>query len=135
MQPPAGSEHAQPREYDLEADMYLAKSSIEWASPEHDLTLKAPREIGSDPEEFDELPSLGSFFHVFTDEGEDQIGVCEMLLEWFSHATEYAAGLTALEADSDEEQFSDDESDDDDPTKEIDLSDDERRPNKKPKKA
>lgn len=42
-------------------------------------------------EEFDEefTGSAGSFFNWFATEGEDDMGLAETLLEWWSHATEY----------------------------------------------
>lgn len=131
-----------PSPFDLEAPVYLGpKTAITWTSPDHDLTKKAPRADVQDKEEFDEFDGTGSFFNFFTDEGEDPTGMGEILLEWFGHATEYAAGLTALlgDDDSDGAEFDfdefddDDDSDDDaDPKKEIDLdAEDSKRPKKK----
>ncbi|GAA5953796.1 hypothetical protein JCM8115_004157 [Rhodotorula mucilaginosa] len=132
-----------PSPYDLEAPVYLGpKTPITWTSPDHDLTKKAPRANVEDKEEFDEFDGTGSFFNFFTDEGEDPTGMGEILLEWFGHATEYAAGLTALlgddsddggvEFDFDEFDDEDDSDDDADPKKEIDLdAEDSKRPKKK----
>ncbi|POY76491.1 hypothetical protein BMF94_0692 [Rhodotorula taiwanensis] len=130
--------------YDLEAPVYLGpKVAISWTSADHDLTKKAPRTDPEEKEEFDEFGGPGSFFGFFGVEGEDPTGLGEVLLEWYAHATEYAAGLTALldedsddgaEFDFDEFDSDDDESDGDDadPKKEIDLdNEDAKRPKKK----
>ncbi|GAA5915422.1 hypothetical protein JCM5296_002631 [Sporobolomyces johnsonii] len=140
--PPASLKPAPeaPASYDLEAPLYLVPSApISWTSPEHDLTKKAPKTVPQDLEEFDEFGGPGSFFNWFTEEGEDEMGLGELLLEWWGHAAEYAAGLAALGSDDDDDMGSfgsdDDESEDDDPKKEIDLSDDEKkRPKKKQRK-
>ncbi|ORY86702.1 hypothetical protein BCR35DRAFT_302421 [Leucosporidium creatinivorum] len=137
-----------PSAFDLEADVYLLPTTApSWTSPEHNLLLKAPRADPTQMEEFDDFGGPGSFFHLFDDklDGEDQIGMAEILLEWWAHATEYAAGLTAIDdLSSDDEGFfgldgDDDEDSDDDPTKEIDLGseeeeEEEKRPKKKSKK-
>ncbi|BGP10414.1 Protein SET [Rhodotorula toruloides] len=125
--------------YDLEATTYLASATpISWTSADHDLTKKAPRSLATDKEEFDEFEGPGSFFNWFKEEGEDITTMGESLLEWYGHATEYAAGLAAVDDDSDDQgfDFDDDfdESEDEDPKKEIDLSDEEKRPKKKQRK-
>ncbi|GAA5860100.1 hypothetical protein JCM8547_009177 [Rhodosporidiobolus lusitaniae] len=136
--------------FDLEAPSYILPSSsssaIKWTSPEHDLTKKAPRPKVDveDLEENDEYDGPGSFFNLFKDEGEDKMSIGESLLEWWGHASEYAAGLASLDDISDNEgaggldfdfdEFnSEDESEDEDPKKEIDLGSDEeeKRPKKK----
>ncbi|GAA6036458.1 hypothetical protein JCM8097_003517 [Rhodosporidiobolus ruineniae] len=125
--------------FDLEAPLYLLPgTSITWTSKDHDLTAKKPRVKATDLEEFDNFDGNGSFFNWFAEEGEDAMSIAETLLEWWGHASEYAAGLASLDDVSDDEgslgdfDFDDeDESEDDDPKKEIDLSDDDRRPKKK----
>ncbi|GAA6025454.1 hypothetical protein JCM10207_005731 [Rhodosporidiobolus poonsookiae] len=130
-----------PSSFDLEAPLYLAASTpISWTSKDHDLTKKAPRGTApTDLEEFDVFEGPGSFFNWFADEGEDVTSLGESLLEWWGHAAEYAAGLASLDDMSEdgsdlggEFDFDDeDESEDDDLKKEIDLSDEEKRPKKK----
>ncbi|GAA5934015.1 hypothetical protein JCM3775_002849 [Rhodotorula graminis] len=132
-----------PKPFDLEAPVFLAdKVDIDWISPDHDLTKKAPRAHADDKEEFDEFEGAGSFFNWFGEVGEDRTSLGENLLEWWAHATEYAAGLTAHDDDDEsgaefgfDSEF-DDESEDEDPKKEIDLDDEEekKRPAKKQRK-
>ncbi|GAA5961760.1 hypothetical protein JCM3765_004061 [Sporobolomyces pararoseus] len=142
--PPKGSEHESlsSSPYDLDAPLFLLPSTpITWTSEDHNLVKKAPKVNVLELEEFDDgfSGSAGSFFNWFATEGEDDMGLGETLLEWWSHATEYAAGLSSI--DSDDEDFSgaefdeDEDSDDDDLKKEIDLSDeDSKRPKKKQRK-
>ncbi|GAA5909551.1 Vps75p [Sporobolomyces salmoneus] len=141
--PPKGSEHESllPSPYDLDAPLFLLPSKLPWTSDEHNLVKKAPKVNVLEMEEFDEdfSGSAGSFFNWFETEGEDDMGLGETLLEWWSHATEYAAGLSSMDSDDGEDfsggEFDDEESDDEDPKKEIDLSDeDSKRPKKKQKK-
>ncbi|GAA5841403.1 hypothetical protein JCM11251_006178 [Rhodosporidiobolus azoricus] len=133
-----------PSSFDLDAPLYLLPSSSgpTWTSKEHDLTKKAPRVDPAKLEEYDDFGGPGSFFNWFQEEGEDVMGVGESLLEWYGHASEYAAGLASLDdagssdgGDLEGLDFSDldddDESEDDDPKKEIDL--DDERPKKKVK--
>ncbi|KAK4047310.1 hypothetical protein OIV83_005488 [Microbotryomycetes sp. JL201] len=130
----------EPAAYDLEAPIYLEPCQAPtWTSAEHDLTKKAPRQDMTEAEEFDEFAGPGSFFYLFdkSSEGEDDLGMAETLLEWWAHATEYAANL--VEVDSDDEGLSFDEDDEDDSdgdlNKEIDLqSDEDERPKKRSKK-
>ncbi|GAA5907841.1 hypothetical protein JCM6882_004571 [Rhodosporidiobolus microsporus] len=138
-----------PSSFDLDAPLYLAApTTITWTSPDHDLTKKAPRGAHPDEsEDFDDFAGPGSLFNWFGEEGEDKTSLGESLLEWYSHASEYAAGLASLDDASDDDgddQFDgldfddleddDDESEDDDPKKEIDLDDEEsKRPKKKVK--
>ncbi|GAA6005551.1 hypothetical protein JCM11491_003682 [Sporobolomyces phaffii] len=142
--PPKGSEHAElpTPAYDLDAPVFLlASTPITWTSDEHNLVKKAPKVNVLELEEFDEGfdGSAGSFFNWFLQEGEDDMGLGETLLDWWSHATEYAAGLSSLDSDDEDlsggEFDSDEDSDDDDLKKEIDLSDeDSKRPKKKQRK-
>lgn len=76
--------------HDLEAPLYLVGSTpISWTSPDHDLTKKAPRGAApTDKEEYDGLEGPGSFFNLFTEEGEDTMDVGQTFLEWWGHATE-----------------------------------------------
>ncbi|GJN93389.1 hypothetical protein Rhopal_006443-T1 [Rhodotorula paludigena] len=140
--PPKGLEPApeKPAPYDLEAPVYLAeKTPIQWTSSEHDLTKKAPRPADVEgKEEYDDFDGVGSFFNWFNEVGEDRTTLGELLLEWWGHATEYAAGLASVDDDSgaefdfDDELEDDESEDDEDPKKEIDLDDDEKkRPAKK----
>ncbi|KAK4055394.1 hypothetical protein OIO90_003232 [Microbotryomycetes sp. JL221] len=130
-----------PSQYDLEAPIYLEPTQPPtWTSSDHDLFKKAPRQDMNDVEEFDEFGGPGSFFWLFhkQTDGEDDMGMAETLLEWWAHATEYAAGMVEV-GDSDEEGLDFDEDDEDDsdedPTAEIDLEDDEDdRPKKRSKK-
>lgn len=91
--PPKSSEEASetPSPYDLDAPLFLLPSSpITWTSDEHNLIKKAPKVNVLELEQFDEFEgSTGSFFNWFAQEGEDDIGLAEYLLEWWSHATEY----------------------------------------------
>ncbi|GAA5938568.1 Vps75p [Sporobolomyces koalae] len=137
---PSGDTPA-PSPHDLDAPLYLLPSSkISWTSDEHNLVKKAPRVNVLDMEEFDEEfdGSTGSFFNWFNEEGEDEMGLAETLLEWWTHATEYAAGLSAMDSDDEDlsgGEFDEEDSDDDDLKKEIDLSDeDSKRPKKKQRK-
>ena len=78
-----------PKPFDLEAPVYLAdKVTIDWISPDHDLTKKSPRAHADDKEEFDEFEGAGSFFNWFGEVGEDRTSLGENLLEWWAHATE-----------------------------------------------
>ncbi|SCZ87281.1 BZ3500_MvSof-1268-A1-R1_Chr2-2g04747 [Microbotryum saponariae] len=149
---PSSTTPAKP--YDLEAPLYLLAPSkedvIKWTSDEHNLVKKAPRPNLEDLEEFDEFDGAGSFFNLFGEDGEDKMGVGEALLEWFAHATEYAAGLSFLlennDDDSELDEFDqgdlddEDEDDEDDPedlNAEIDLEqeeEDKSRPKKRSKK-
>ena len=87
--PPAGSPYPKPQEADLEADLYQTVTKIDWTSPEHDLTKKCPRPQSiEDLEEFDEFGSPGSWFNLFLEDGADDIGLGELLLEWWPHAAE-----------------------------------------------
>lgn len=94
MTPPKGSEAAEnptPSPYDLDAPLFLlASSPITWTSNEHNLVKKAPKVNVLELEEFDEgfSGSTGSFFNWFASEGDDDMGLGETLLEWWSHATE-----------------------------------------------
>lgn len=98
--PPKSSEEASetPGPYDLDAPLFLLPSSpITWTSDEHNLIKKAPKVNVLELEQFDEFEgSAGSFFNWFTQEGEDDIGLAEYLLEWWSHATEYVLILLSL---------------------------------------
>ncbi|GAA6054475.1 hypothetical protein JCM3770_001007 [Rhodotorula araucariae] len=144
LEPPAdlAEKPETPKPFDLEAPVYLAeKTAVDWISPEHDLTKKAPRAHADDKEEFDEFEGAGSFFNWFAEVGEDRTSLGESLLEWWGHATEYAAGLASLDDDESgvefdfDSEFDDDESEDEDPKKEIDLDDEEKkRPKKKQRK-
>lgn len=138
-----------PQPFNLEADLFMLPCERpQWTSPEHDLCKKAPRPDIKAMEEFDEFEGQGSFFNLFSEQsdGIDEADFGETLLEWWAHASEYAAGLTNLDdMDSDDDgqmgDFDDldddDESDEEDPTKEIDLGSDEesvKRPKKRSKK-
>ncbi|TNY22845.1 protein phosphatase 2A inhibitor 2 [Rhodotorula diobovata] len=144
LQPPAdlADKADTPKPFDLDVPVYLAdKTPIDWTSPDHDLTKKAPRSHADEREEFDEFEGPGSFFNWFGETGEDRTSLAEVLVEWWAHATEYAAGLTPLDDDESgaefgfDSEFDDDESEDEDPKKEIDLDDEEKkRPKKKQRK-
>lgn len=62
------------------------------------MTKKAPRSNPTELEEYDEFGGPGSFFHLFGEaqDGEDEIGMAETLLEWWGHATEYVFGAPSL---------------------------------------
>lgn len=158
--PPAGSDAPAAAPYDLEADVFTSATSIDWTSDAHNLIKKAPKvslprsscaksccggadsshggeQINVDDlEENDDFNgSFGSFFNNFLSEGEDTESLSENLLEWYSHATEFAAGLIPLgESDS---EFDEDEEDEESLDGEVDLEDseeDEKPAKKKSKK-
>lgn len=89
--PPKPSEDTpSPSPHDLDAPLFLLPASpITWTSDDHNLIKKAPKVNVLELEQFDEFDgSTGSFFNWFLQEGEDDIGLAEYLLEWWSHATE-----------------------------------------------
>lgn len=91
LQPPAdlADKADTPKPFDLDVPVYLAdKTPIDWTSPDHDLTKKAPRSHADEREEFDEFEGPGSFFNWFGETGEDRTSLAEVLVEWWAHATE-----------------------------------------------
>ncbi|GAA6061072.1 hypothetical protein JCM10212_000115 [Sporobolomyces blumeae] len=132
--PPKGTDSEPVTEYDLDAPLYLEKCTpITWTSPEHDLTKKAPRVDPLELEENDEYPGPGSIFNWFLAEGLDETGLGEHLAQVWGSAVELAAGMQGIDSDEEfgSEIDSEAEEDIDDSKKEIDLSDDEKRPKKK----
>ncbi|KAM0748866.1 hypothetical protein T439DRAFT_358017 [Meredithblackwellia eburnea MCA 4105] len=124
--PPADSEDIAPEPFDLAVDYYFKETTtpILWKSDEVNLVLKAPKvDIDSAVDadgvvEVDEEKDLGSFFHTWSQVGEDDEMVGESFVTWRDNALEYALGPVP---DSDDEwEDSDDDDDDDDDEKKKD---------------
>lgn len=89
---------------------------------------KAPRVKIEELEEYDDFNGVGSFFNWFAEGGVDGYGLGENFLEWWTHATEYAAGLVELENDDDDD---DEDALDDEEAADIDIESEDEKPKKK----
>ncbi|KAM0754478.1 hypothetical protein T439DRAFT_296828 [Meredithblackwellia eburnea MCA 4105] len=143
--PPASLSLPAPSPWDLDATLYLLPTpkdkAIKWTSDAHNLIKKAPRVKVDELEEYDDFNGLGSFFNWFEEEGKDELGIGETLLEWKGNALEYAAGLVVdlneglSDGGEDEfDEFDEDEEDEEDDGKSVDLESEDERPKKKNKK-